>query len=177
MDYFLISSDNSILNPIEPIGLSKVLNKAVLSDPDALAELFEKMPHFYLKDKSHQEYPDFIDNSIPLVSDKLKELMSKFDPSVSFFSVMFVDARHMKQDIYWGMVPTILNCLSPKSEFKMDGSIKRLVIDRKKIEGSVRIFKIDGVVENHIIIDLCLAESLLRRDFNGIDLEKVDKEN
>lgn len=73
------------------------------------------------------------------------------------------------------MIPQAVECLSPKAEFNKDDTLERLVIDETKI-GFTKIFKVDGILENFIMISLDLAESILRRDFTGIKLERVEKD-
>ncbi|WP_276918648.1 hypothetical protein [Aneurinibacillus aneurinilyticus] len=40
----------------------------------------------------------------------------------------------------------------------------------------MNLYRIDGILEDYILISLDVAESLLRRGFTGIRLKKVEKE-
>lgn len=132
------------------------------------------MLHFYLNDRPGNLYVDYIDNAVPVVSQKLKNMLCKFQPSVSFIPAVFVDARTMHQDTYWGMVPESIVCLSDKSEFNKNGTVKNIVIDIGKMIDQPRVFKVAGIMEDYILVDLCVAEAILRRGFTGVELQKVD---
>ena len=53
-----------------------------------------------------------------------------------------------------------------------DGMIKRLVLDQKK-SWKRSIFRVDGILEQRIIVALPLAESMLRRRMTGVSLLPV----
>ena len=53
--------------------------------------------------------------------------------------------------------------------------IKRIVIDEKKVLES-RVFLIDDIKENFIIVNLDVAESILRRGLIGIKFKKIETE-
>ncbi|MBC2582568.1 serine protease [Clostridium sp. DJ247] len=137
----------------------------------------DEMPiQFDIKEKSSSEYIDFIEKPVPLVSDNLKKLLQKYDKKIFFKPIVLCDRKQEKQDLYWLMVPDSIDCLSDKSEFNKDGTLKRLVIDKKKV-GNFKIFKVNGIIEDLMLVRLDAAESILRRDFTGIKLKKVEKEN
>lgn len=170
MEYFIICQDKRVLNSVEPIGVSKAIDKNI----DTKAE--DEMPvQFYIKEKKENEYVDYIDGQAPLISDKLKYIFEKFQEDIFLKPAVLADIKRMKQDLYWIMIPQAVECLSPKAEFNKNGTLKKLVIDETKI-GFTKIFKVDGILENLIIISLDLAESILRRDFIGIKLERVEKD-
>jgi hypothetical protein len=88
---------------------------------------------------------------------------------------MLADVKKMKQNLYWLCIPKDIEALSCQSEFKMDGSLKKLVISEKKVNFR-KIFRITGIIEYIVILNQDVAESILRRDFYGITLKKIDKE-
>lgn len=170
MEYFIICQDKRVLNSVEPIGVAKAIDKNI----DTKAE--DEMPvQFYIKEKKENEYVDYIDGQAPLISDKLKYIFEKFQEDIFLKPAVLADIKRMRQDLYWIMIPQTVECLSPKAEFNKDGTLKKLVIDETKL-GFTKIFKIEGILENFIIISLDLAESILRRDFTGIKLERVEKD-
>lgn len=174
MDYFLLSQDNTIPNAVEPVGILKTLDRDMINKEnahimDGLAVQFE------VKESSSVEYVDFIESPVPLVSDKLKEILSKYDKKVIFKPIFLADIKRSRQEVYWLMVPEDVECLSPKSEFNKNGTIKSIVIDEERVK-YCRVFKIKGVLENLIVIRLDVAESILRRGFSGIRLTRLEKE-
>ncbi|MED0673641.1 serine protease [Aneurinibacillus aneurinilyticus] len=174
MNYFIISQDERIFDAIEPTGVSQVITREQLEE-EQLRKMDKLILQFSLKEKTTNEYVDFIQRPIPLLSDQCKQIIEKYVPHMHFKSVVLVDRKQMRQDVYWLIAPPRINCLSDESEFHKDGTIKRLVIDEQKAI-SHKIFRIDGILEDYILISLDVAESLLRRNFTGIRLKKVEKE-
>ncbi|MCM3142689.1 DUF1629 domain-containing protein [Brevibacillus sp. MER 51] len=173
MNYFILSQDERIASAVEPTGVFDVIRQEWLT-PDYQDELDEAVIQFDIKQKKENDYLDFLDRPIPLYSNRLKTIIHKFAPKLFVKSVVLVDRERIKQDLYWLMILPRVNCLSEQSEFHRDGSLKRLVLDPEKI-GRHTIFQIEGIREPYIIIDLRLAEALLRRDFFGIRLKKAEQ--
>lgn len=172
MDYFILSQDMTIPNYVEPVGILKVIDPDMIKEEnihkmDGLAVQFE------IKENSSHEFVDFIEHPVHLVSDKLKAILEKYDDNAFFKPIFLADIKKELQKVYWFMVPKEQDCLSPKSEFKNNGSINRLVIDMGKV-GYRKIFRIKGIAENIVIIRLDVAESLLRRNFEGIKLSRIE---
>ncbi|HEY8462574.1 MAG TPA: hypothetical protein VIM29_00855 [Bacillota bacterium] len=71
------------------------------------------------------------------------------------------------------MKPNSCDCLAEQSEFNKNGSLKRLVINQSKAEGSW-IFKAARIMEYWIIVNLSVAEGKLRREFSRIRFKRVD---
>ncbi|MED0679991.1 serine protease [Aneurinibacillus thermoaerophilus] len=175
MNYFIIFQDERVFDAVEPVGISRVLRKEMLTEEhiDDIEELHLQFP---IKEKTKNEYVDFIQKPIPLLSDKLKQIIEKYAPGLYVKPVVLVDRKRMRQALYWMMIPPCIDCLSERSEFHKDGTIKRLVIDETRA-AFTPLFQIEGIMEKYIVINLAVAESLLRRDFTGIRLAKVEKES
>ena len=70
-----------------------------------------------------------------------------------------------------------IECLSENAEFNLNKTlVKRIILDNKKINGK-KIFKIKESSKTLIVVRLDVAESLLRREFSGICLERLEIEN
>jgi hypothetical protein len=182
MEYFALYKDNRIENAIEPIGLSKFINKYKQNNMAIGKSLYdlaeekmgsEQIVQFELMERKSKEYVDFIDGKINLVSDKLKYILKKYDEEIFFKPVVLLDGKAENQELYWFIVPKEVDCLAEETQFNKDGSLKKLVIDKRKI-GKAKIFTIKGVLENLLIVRLDAAESILRRDFTGIKLKKLE---
>lgn len=87
---------------------------------------------------------------------------------------MLTDKARMSQETYWAIYPTVMDVLSPQTERHLDGSLKQIVLDRGKAE--LPLFQLKEPRESVIIVNLALAESLLRRDFSGIQLVRLEQE-
>lgn len=172
MEFFILSQDNTIPDPVEPAGILKVIDRDMIKKEN-IHKMDELAVQFEIKENNRSVYIDFIENPVPLVSDKLKELLGKYEERIFLKPVLLADIKHLRQDVYWLLVPDSMDCLSSKSEFNKNGTVKRIVIDENKIRFR-KVFKIKGILENLIILRLDVAESLLRRDFTGIRLKKVE---
>ncbi|WP_374019770.1 serine protease [Paenibacillus thiaminolyticus] len=173
MSYFILSQDDRIPDAIEPVGIRKAIPKDIL-DEARIGELKEMSLQFPVPDREQIEYVDFIERPIPLLSDKLKQLIEKFLPRQFYHPVGLVDFTRMRQEVYWIALPQRMDCLSDLSEYHPNGTLKRPVI-RVDMARNAPFFQIDGIYETILVVNLFLAESLLRRDFHGLRLTKVDK--
>lgn len=171
MDYFILSRDERVPYSVKLPGLSEVKEQLKKGNTQ---KVDDSPVSISITKSSLDEYTDFIETPVPLASDRLKQILEKYDPDIFLKPVVLADMKHMAQDLYWLMVPFSMDCLSLKSEFNKDGTIKKLVIDEEKA-GPLKIFKIDGIREDFIIVTLDVAESILRRDFTGIRLKRMGK--
>lgn len=172
MEYFIISQDIAIPDPVQPVGILKVIDRDLIK-PENIQKMDELAVQFEIKENSRAVYVDFIESPVPLVSDRLKEILSRYEERIFFKPVLLADIRNTRQDVYWLLVPDSIECLSDKSEFNKNGTIKNLVLDERKVRFR-KVFKVKGILENLIIIRLDVAESLLRREFTGIKLKKAE---
>ena len=173
MDFFMMTQDRTIPHTVEPVGILKVIDREMIKKEN-IHKLDGNIPaQLSIKDDSKAEYVDFIECPLTLVSDRLKELLVKYDDGIFFKPILLADIKRSRQEIYWLMIPKSVDCLLPESEFNKNGTLKNAVIDTGRI-GFSKIFKINGIMENIIAIRLDLAESILRRDFAGISLKRID---
>ncbi|KNY26563.1 hypothetical protein [Pseudobacteroides cellulosolvens] len=87
------------------------------------------------------------------ISDKLYRIFSVLSiNSMLYKPIVFANVKKMKQDLYWLFILRNINCLSGKSEFNVDGSVNKLVIDSSKV-GCYKVFKVKGIAEDFIILD------------------------
>lgn len=174
MNYFILQQDHRIANCVEPIGMNQVIKKEMLTQ-ERMKELDNYDLQFEVLEKSTNHFLDFIEKPIPLLSDLLKRMMNKYEPQMPFVPVVLVELSKLKQQLYWLIIPPVIDCLSEKTEFHQDGTLKQLVIKEEMAE-PYTIFKVNGIKEDYLIINIALAESILRRDFKGIQLKKVKTE-
>ena len=174
MEYYIIYQDERIYNFTEPTGVAKVIDLSLIKR-GKIEALDDSPVQVYIKEKSENEYIDFIDKPVTLISENLKQVFDAYDEKIFFKPVVFADAKRMKQDLYWLMVPEGVKCLSSDSEFNRDETLKKLVIDEERV-GFSKIFKVSDILEDIIVVNQDVAESILRRDFTGIRLKKVQRE-
>jgi hypothetical protein len=171
MEYFLLSQDDRIVGAVKPLGLSQLVK-----DHGLVTESWDNLTNlpaqFYLEN-SNPEYIDFIAKPVPIISNRLKQLFQIFDPKIFFKPVALANPKAIHQELYWLINPPSCDCIAAKSEFNKNGTIKRLAIDCSKTDERW-IFKVARITECLIVINLGVAECMLRREFNGIQLIRID---
>lgn len=119
-------------------------------------------------------YPDIIESPVFLASDRLKQLIEPFEDSVIYKRVILSQIQEERQTVYWLMIPKTLDCLSDASEYYPNGWAKKAEIDPAKV-GLHRIFQINLLPRPLFIVNLDVAEAIMRRGFGGIMLVPVEQ--
>ncbi|GAS83223.1 hypothetical protein [Paenibacillus amylolyticus] len=123
----------------------------------------------------HVDYTDYMEHPIPLVSDRLLEVLTLYQPRLKRRAAVLTDRERMTQETYWAIhPPELANVLSPHTKRRMDGSLEQLVLRREMAE--VPLFQLVDLRETVMIVNLALAESILRRDITGVRLVKLEQE-
>jgi len=174
MNYFILSQDERIINAVKPVGIAQVIKKELLTI-ERMEELEELERQFPVLEKGEMVYTDFIEKPIMLISDAVKQLVEKYVPNMPFKAVVLTDMPKLMQALYWLVIPPKVRCLSAQTEFHLDGTLKKLVID-EQLAAPYSFFQIEGIKEQFIVVNIELAESILRRDFRGIRLQKIQTE-
>ncbi len=172
MEYFSITQMKDIDNAVElHIETDKFYERQqVLKIEDADKILDSTV--MYVTTNKNNFYSDLIDTPIFLISDGVKEVLGVYTDDLVFKCVTLTDFYQKKQEIYWLTLIEEVECISSETTFKKDGTLKELVLDKNKIDGK-KIFRVAGVKEKIVIMDYDICESLLRRDFGGIDFEHI----
>ncbi len=173
MEYFRLITNNSMKEPIKAGGLDTGYYK-----PNITIEEFARIPKAmvsYYDYKEELEFPDYVALPVPLFSTKLRDTLQIYDEEIQYKPVCyFAKQLEIKKSLlYWFLYLKQLDCLHETCVKNPNGSIGKLVLDRHKIMGQ-DIFRIQGILENKIIISLPVAESILRRRLYGIGFEKVE---
>lgn len=170
MEYFLLTCGEHT-TPLCAAKLAKLVPKKLLTKQQ-VREL-EDMSVIRIAYPAGERYADLISSPVYLMSNGIKELFTKYDKSLVCKAVRLVDEDSEQQLLYWIMGLDEVDCLSKETEFYPTGTLKRLVLSQEKI-GKNAIFKLGGIRENHLVVRLDAAESLLRREFYGIELKKIN---
>jgi hypothetical protein len=160
MEYFILRQDQSITNPIIPF-------KTDLDDNFVCSSVFGEV-----MEKENAVYLDYLEKPRRIVSDDLKGLLVKYEDNLEFTAIVFTDVKKGTQRVHWLMDIVRKNCISDETIYYPDGQIKELVIDPQKVELDC-IFQVDGKKESFTIVNLDVAESMLRRPYLGIHLQRV----
>ncbi|WP_297430168.1 DUF1629 domain-containing protein [Clostridium sp.] len=172
MDYFLLKQDKRcsyvprILDWFNKVDL-RHLN---LMDADKIKD--EMI--FYVNSESNNNYFDILDNQLFLVSEEMKKILEKCDPNIIFKMAVLTDFNNSKQNIYYLPIFEEIEALSEDAEMNLNKTVvKKLILNEDKIKNK-KVFKLKESSKSMVIVRLDVAESILRRDFNGLELEKVE---
>jgi len=163
MDYFKMSQDRRVRGAAQPIDMD-ALHRLSKEELDAVPSL-----NYYISGSVGVSYPDYIDYPVKLVSEKLKKIMVKYQKDALMKTVVLIEKEKQRQKIYYYILPPQLDCAAENNNMAADDD--RLVLDQEKI-GSSRIFQVVGKRQD-LIVRLDVAESILRRNPNGVWFEKV----
>jgi len=170
--YYRLKMDDRIKHRIEPVPLSSLSMK---SGMQMTLSQEENAPLFLaIQLHSQSMFPDFLEYPVPLVSNRMKALLEQYRPGMEWRAAILTDLKEARQEVYWVLRPPKENCLSDSTERYPDRTLKHLVLQYGK--DTSPIFQIADLMEPYIFINLALAESLLRRPFIGVRLERVEME-
>ncbi|KJD46851.1 hypothetical protein [Paenibacillus terrae] len=165
--------DERVKHRVEPAALSPLQVEDILTGTQGQKQQDDPL-FLAVHTDSRTVYPDFLEFPLPLVSDRLKALLEKYMPGLEWKAAILTDFQQARQDVYWVLHPPMVDCLSAQTEWYPNDMLKRLILRQGEMESSV--FRIEGMIEPHIYIHLAVAESLLRRSFTGIRVQRVEME-
>lgn len=173
MEYFELSQNKKVENPIELLGLDPQEYCYAMKKEDF--EKLEKLKVAYFSGREFEEICDIIKTPTFMISDEMKKLFLLYEKEIEFKSVqIFPTATESKQyPLYW--VPRFeeINCYHKNTVIHDLGSVKRLVLEQSKI-GNKQIFRLPGLLEYKVVVSMPVAESILRRRFYGVGLQKIE---
>jgi hypothetical protein len=166
MDFFLIVQDNRVLNLPKLAGISRTQTKK--ATPNELeSELF------LIKEQEDPVDVDFIEHPVPLVSDRLKQLLKSFDQRCVFTPAVLGDIKRGAQYLYWRLIPPAFYCRATDLEFTEDRTLRQVTLP-VSLPAHLRVFKVERVAEEMIFINLIVLESMLRRGFTGFKFTRIE---
>ncbi|MET3207292.1 UNVERIFIED_CONTAM: hypothetical protein ABIC26_000226 [Paenibacillus sp. PvR008] len=130
----------------------------------------ESILQFYVSGDA--DYIDFIEHPVSIVSEQLKEIFDIYQAGLSWKLVVFADMQRMQQTRFWLANPPSLMCLSPLSEYHRNGTLRKMILDEFAVDNH-KIFRVQDA-NHHIIVDLDVAECILKFNLAGLKLKKVD---
>ena len=174
MDYFLLKQDEEYTNA--PV-LMDVFNKIDIRNINLLKDhKIEDVVIFNVKCTDETEFLDVLDRDLFLISEEMKKIMGKYDPGILFKTIPLVDLAHERQENYYVPIVEDLECLSENAELNLNKTVvKKIILDKGKIKNK-KIFKIKERSKTLVVVRLDVAESLLRREFKGMCLKRLEVE-
>ena len=170
MDYFLLKQDYRYTNTPQIINFFQSINSRDLNP--LRADNIEDNNSFFVKSSKNNQFIDIIDNPIFLVCEQMRNIMAKYNRNIIFKRAALIDYENKNQKIYNIPIWEEINALHEDSEIKFN-VVKKIVLDKEKVKDH-KIFKIKESDKTLVVIRLDVAESLLRREFEGISLERLE---
>lgn len=167
MEYFWVDRDENFLSgvDIEPLTEEEIKGEKTVVRMITLSNTVEE-----------SVLADYIttrttNNRYHIISDRFKNLCALYNKKMDWTPIVLID-QYKKCHTYWFWNMNVIDCISDKTEYKFDNTIKNLVIN-KKILGRNNNFIAETKLQQLVIIRLDLAESALRRGYIGFKLRKV----
>lgn len=108
------------------------------------------------------DFPDFTLQPVPLISDRFKELLEQYLPSMRFIPCLLEGEG--KADFWQPQLKEL-----EAAQFWPDGTVKAVAY-----AGLLPIFSIPNYKKASYVVNLMLAESLLRRGYVNLELERIE---
>lgn len=175
MEHFLLKQDEAYTNA--PV-LMDVFNKIDVRNINLLnSHKIDDIVIFNVKCDEETEFLDILDRKLFLISEEMKKIIEKYDPGIIFKTIPLIDLFHEKQENYYLPIFEEIECLGENAELNLNKTVvKKIILDKEKIKGK-KIFKVKESEKNLIVVRLDVAESLLRREFKGMCLTRLEVED
>lgn len=171
MDYFRMKTDKrlcklpqmQIPKELSPIGMTK-----------EKLEKITKPSIVYVKGNHGLsiEYADYLEKPIPLIAEKFQRILQKYQQDMLFHRVTLIEKETGKQKPYYFMMPPKITCADQEeSRYDAVGNVQDFVLNIKKA-GNRKIFLAEDY-DSQLLVRLDVAESILRREADGIWFEPV----
>lgn len=174
MDYFLLKQDEEYTNA--PVLLDVFKEIDVRNINLLNAHKIDDIVIFNVKCTEETEFLDILDRNLFLISEKMKKIIEKYAPDILFKTIPLIDLTYNKQENYYLPIFEEVEALGKNAELNLNKTVvKKIILDKEKIKGK-KIFKIKESSKALVVVRLDVAESLLRREFKGMSLERLEIE-
>lgn len=169
MDYYYLKLSELVKNPI-------VVNYQDLLIVKKSFEEFEDLSIFFFHyEKGVTETPDILTSPVFLVSKTVRDLFGLYDTTMRFKGIQLFSEEEKEKQCPLYFLPEIkkVDCLYHKVVIFPNGTIDKIILDKNKLDDTP-VFMLDRIIEQKVMINEDVAESLLRRNLYGIGLERVE---
>lgn len=170
MEYFIMRTDSRLRR----LPQFQRMKELIHIDDERYMNGKKSVPVIYVKENTgfSIEYPDYIAGPVPMIAEKFHKILVKYQQDTIFNQVVLTEKESGVQKVYYMMLPPVIECAEKgKTTYDMGGNVKDFVLDAGAV-GKNRIFSIKEL-RNQIAVRLDVAESILRRDANGIWFEPL----
>jgi len=117
----------------------------------------------------------FIEDPLFMVTEPMKKIFDRYQTQIKYRLFGLGDKEKQKLKVYYFMQPPEIGCLSSETEFRGANSVKRIVLDRTKINYN-HVFRIKGIRENYLLVSLVVVEALLSERINELMFVELECE-
>lgn len=168
MKYYIMKQDKRIQNPIRfrefPKGETEEFDSSYISK-------MKRSVTLHGMDDGHTICGDVLESPCYMVSNDVYHVIQMFDQDTAFSNVV-VQLQRSDMKIYKVLLTDRIGVLHESTEYHKDKSLKKLVLDQKKIADK-QIFRIAGISPNYVVVSMTIAEAIIRRGLEGILFEEV----
>ncbi|MFI3172755.1 MAG: hypothetical protein R3Y58_10405 [Eubacteriales bacterium] len=171
MRYYEIKRDYQLYNTLQ-------IKRKFHQHPRMSQESFDKPPKLivnYFHKNTYMQYTDFLFEPILLISDGVKKVFELYEDSLKYKRIQLFceDVQESTEYVYNFPYIKFLECLSVNTEYFPNKTIKKIVIDEKKITNH-HVFYIKDILDLKLIVSHAVVESILRRGLYGVIFEEVE---
>lgn len=170
MKYYKMSQDKRIQNGVCFVEFP---TRQVIEFGSSYAKIMKKSVTLHVKDNIHTSLAEVIEAPCFMVSEEIYKVIHMYEPNVTFATAVLKYNQSEEINIYKIGLIDRLECLHESTEFYKDNSLKRLVLDRKKLEGR-HIARVKGITPCDVIVSMAVAESVLRCNCMGVQFEEIE---
>ena len=171
MRYFFITQDKNLPGSIQYRDFDINGSRHVFSKEDS--SQLDSVVALYLAGDGNEARWDFLQHPVTMFSRRFRNILDAYEPGLFFQEVVLIHKESSRQYQYVHTLMDQLDAVGSQTEYYPNGTVKRLVLDSRKI-GQHNLFLLKGNQRKDPIVSLPLAESLLRRWPMGIHFEEVE---
>lgn len=172
MKYWIGKPDLRIVCPAIPVW-DEEANREGLSLADWTQWPESSAAQFRVRGHDYTVYPDLMLGELLLVSDSVHELLHIYMPRLFSRMALLRDLDRLEQRLYWLVQPPLVDGIGTRSEWELGGRLQKLVVNQQGIQHH-SLVRLRGLREPYLILELALAESMLRRGYVGMQLEEAE---
>lgn len=170
MDYFLLKQDSRYTNTPKIINFFQTINSRDLNM--LRADNIDDDNSFFVRPSKDNQFIDILDKPVFLVCENMRKIIAKYNRNIIFKRAALIDRENSRQKIYNIPIFEEIEALHKNSELHFN-VVKNIVLDKEKVRNK-KIFKIKESDKTLVVVRLDVAESLLRRDFEGMSLKRLE---
>lgn len=166
MEYFYISQDKRYRNSPEIYHFYDKYYPNLFT-PEGFHQIPDKNI-IYCENKKTMDMIDIISGPVIFISEAVKKVFYAYDDTICFKLFFLLNINTDQADLYYTSILPKIDCLKRN---KIDD---KLYLNDREIAGQY-IFKASGEpFKNGIIVNMEVAESLLRRNLKGFNYQRLE---